>query len=118
MDKQPDNDDAFDFGPCCAYGQPGPTVRNIITLTQRAPVSGTGWGCLQCGLPSDGAIAVLCDACMEASAPIRFVCVGYSSNGQRVRVETLSEKLFDHDLSKHPEETPCIDEKYLQDELP
>ena len=97
------DDDRIDLGPCCACRQPGPTVRNILTLPYRAPVAGKGWGCLQCNLPNDGAIAVVCDRCLETNAPIFDVCYGYPSGGGRVPCETLVEA-FDHDMRMHPGE--------------
>jgi len=60
-------------------------------------------GCLQCGLPNDGAIAVVCDRCLETNAPIFDVCYGYPSGGGRVARETLTEP-FEHDMRMHPGE--------------
>lgn len=88
------------LGACCACGQDGPTVRNIMMLDFRAPVAGTGWGCIVCGLPSDGAIAVLCDACAERNAEIRDVCVGQPGDNVRTEIKTVQQP-FGHDLSKH-----------------
>jgi hypothetical protein len=97
------DDDPIDLGPCCACRQPGPTVRNIMMLAFRAPVPGKGWGCFQCGLPQDGAVAVVCDACMESDAPILDVCHGYASSSGRVARETCNEP-FEHDMTRHPGE--------------
>lgn len=36
----------IDLGPCCGCGKLGPTVRTIVALALRAPVPGTGWGCV------------------------------------------------------------------------
>ena len=87
--------DAIDLGPCCACGSPGPTVRTVVALAFRAPVPGTGWGCVVCGLPSDGAIAVLCDTCVETEAPITEVCSGYATTGKRLNRIFVTEP-FDH----------------------
>lgn len=95
-----DEADDIDLGACCACRKSGPTVRNIMMLGKRAPVPGTGWGCLVCHLPSDGAIAVVCDACLEAERPILDVCVGYASRNERVSSETVTE-LFEHQLALH-----------------
>ena len=65
-----------------------------------APVAGKGWGCVVCGLPSDGAVAVVCDACLESGAPILDVCSGYPASGVRVARESLTEP-FDHDMAAH-----------------
>ena len=106
-------DDQFnlDLGPCCHCEKTGPAVRNIMMLHRRAPVPGTGWGCFQCGLSQDGAVAVLCDECLEASKPKRFVCVGQPGDGKRMPVEELSTEPFDHDMSKHPEEARLPDDQ-------
>lgn len=88
------------LGTCCACGQDGPTVRNIMMLDFRAPVPGTGWGCIVCDLPSDGAIAVLCDTCAENNAEIRDVCVGQPADNVRASIKTV-QRPFGHDLSKH-----------------
>ena len=66
----PPDDAPIDLGMCCACRLAGPTVRNIMMIPFRAPVPGKGWGCLVCRLPSDGAVAVVCDACLESGAPI------------------------------------------------
>ena len=98
------------LGPCCHCQQTGPAVRNVIMFTQRAPIAATGWGCFQCGLPNDGAVAVLCDDCMEASKPILFACVGYPRDAQRIPLDQLKTEHFDHDYAKHPEEQPTLDD--------
>jgi hypothetical protein len=95
--------ETIDFGPCCACRRSGPTVRNLICLDLRAPVAGTGWGCVVCGLPSNGAVAVLCDACMGASADIVDVCHGYAATGMRSARAACTEP-FVHDESKHEED--------------
>ena len=87
--------DDIDVGACCACGRSDREVRNIIALAFRAPVPGTGWGCVVCGLPSDGAIAVVCDQCLELDAPIVEVCNGYATNGKRLNRIFVTEP-FDH----------------------
>lgn len=93
-----------DFGPCCACGKEDETVRNIVMLEVRASRPGTGWGCFVCGLPSDGALAIVCDSCLESRAYIADACDGYPTDKKRVPVKRL-QGAFTHDLSKHPEET-------------
>lgn len=53
------------LGPCCVCGGTE-KVRTILALHKKCPTGRGGWGCLVCGLPSDGAVAVVCDACCEA----------------------------------------------------
>ncbi len=65
-----------DLGRCCACHKVGSSVRNVLHLNRRAPVAGTGWGCGLCGLPRDGALAVLCDQCMASDAGVLDVVNG------------------------------------------
>jgi hypothetical protein len=51
-------------GPCCICRIDDPTVvHNILMLNAQAPVRGRGWGCLECKIPMNGAIAVVCQTC-------------------------------------------------------
>lgn len=84
------------LGPCCACRQTKPDVRNLLCLHKLAPVPGTGWGNALLGWPSNGATAVVCDACLEASAPLLDAISGYPTELGRVPVETL-EGTFGHD---------------------
>lgn len=92
------------MGTCCTCGKDAPDVRNVMMLHYRAPEAGKGWGCVVCDLPPDGAVAVLCDKCLEkmqrGAGQIVYACVGYAGENQRVRVDALTEA-FDHDMSKH-----------------
>lgn len=78
--EQPDSDPS---GPCCACRRHDVPVPNMVMLPWRAPIPGTGWGCVTCQLPPDGAVAVLCDACLESHAPIRDCCLGYAMTWER-----------------------------------
>jgi hypothetical protein len=82
-------------------------VRNFIMLSRRAVTPGTGWGCFVCGLPQDGAMAVVCDGCLEGYADgakmLRFVIDAQTGQCGRVPIEGLSDEPFEHDMSKHPE---------------
>ncbi len=100
------------LGPCCRCR--GTTdVRSIVFLPFRAPEPGLGcWGCLECGLPLAGAIAVLCDRCtvdvQERNASIEYVCIGDPREARRARWPDEDPEPFDHDLTKHPEVLhPC-----------
>jgi len=81
--------------------------RAIGMVHKKAPIAGTGWGCFQCGLPNDGAMAIACDACVESGLTStqnpREVCAGKpGESALRVMYNELGES-FDHDESKHPE---------------
>jgi len=95
------------LGPCCGCGTREGVI-NILLLGRRGPVPGKGWGCVQCGLPPDGAVAVFCHACVKAytagdETVLRFVCRGYPAAGERVPIGELPPEEFDHDPAKHPE---------------
>jgi hypothetical protein len=76
-------------------------VRNIVMLPRRASVPGTGWTCLVCDLPADGASYVACDRCLRNDVPPREVVRGYLASGEREPITALSPEVFDHDMSRH-----------------
>ncbi len=95
-------DDQVDsFGPCCACGSTI-QVRNVLMLRHKAPIPGTGWGCVRCLLPNDGAIAVVCDSCLEGKKPLRETCLGFPAKKERIPIEKL-EGHHEHDHRFHPE---------------
>jgi hypothetical protein len=83
-------------------------VRNIVMLSHPALIKGQGWGCVECGLPCDGAIAVVCDGCLTIyqadQSALRFFCLGYPASLGRVSIADLPQDHFDHDNSKHGRE--------------
>lgn len=93
-------------GACCACGQESESVRNLLCFDFEAPPGFQGWGCLQCGAPSRGAMAVVCDLCLEANAQPKFLMGGkYAADGIRVPFEGFEQRPFGHDMTKHPEVT-------------
>ena len=97
------DDDDIDLGPCCGCGATGADVRNIVMLDVKAPEPGKGWGCVVCGLPMDGAYAVMCDVCIGLSVEPREVVAGYMAEKRRVRRARCIER-FAHDATKHTDE--------------
>jgi hypothetical protein len=93
-----------DLGPCCGCKATGPTVRNLVCLGVKGPVAGTGWGCVVCGLPSDGALAVMCDSCMEAKSEPLEVIAGYVAEIGRTPRASCTEP-FEHDMDQHQDES-------------
>lgn len=89
-------------GTCCACGQAG-SLRNIIMLNLRAPEPGSGWGCLICHQPMDGAIAIVCDTCLESERSITEVCTFKVSQPERTPIERCTVP-FSHDMRHHVEE--------------
>ncbi len=91
----------IDFGSCCCCEREN-KPRNLISIPVKGPVPGKGWGCYVCGLPCDGAIAVVCDECLAEQRPIKWVIYGWAAGGERVLLSTCAEP-FGHDLRFHGE---------------
>lgn len=94
------------IGQCCVCGQRA-VMRGFMMLALRAPTPGTGWGCLQCGLPADGAIAALCRPCTRLATkneaqPVQFVCGAYPGEEARAPIEQCQTE-FRHNMQLHPE---------------
>lgn len=96
-------DGRVSFGRCCACGEVKPDVRNFITLNRPAPVPGTGWGCYVCGLDLNGALAVVCDSCLERNAAIKWVIYGQAWRGERILLSECPDGEFHHRMSYHSE---------------
>ncbi len=94
----------YKLGKCCVCEAENESVRNIITLDKKMPDENLpgGWGCFVCGLDGQGAVAVLCDDCLDTEKEIKFACLGYPKDNRRIEIEKLTEE-FKHDKSKHPE---------------
>lgn len=92
------------LGPCCICEKSGDSVRNIISLHQKTPTPGRGWGCVVCRLPSDGALAVLCDRCFDlfcgGGNELKFACCGYPGIDGRIPVGELT-GVHEHDMKFH-----------------
>ena len=102
----PDQLQRFGLGPCCICGD-WDTV-GIVTMPITAPVPGTGWGCLVCDQPANGAYAVLCekhsdqlDAGEIGYNDIQQVVYGWATRGQRIPISDYSHEEFGHDLRYH-----------------
>lgn len=93
------------LGPCCNCGTLE-GVTTVVMLPWTAPVADQGWGCAVCGLPLDGAVAVLCGACALDGGGFKSICVGYPGAGERMPVEAWKPRArsFEHDKTKHG---PC-----------
>jgi len=88
------------FGTCCACGEKTGDVWNFIALPVRAPEPGTGWGCMICKLPMNGALAVVCDKCLAENKEIKWVIKGPVWLGGRIEKKYLVLP-FDHKPGKH-----------------
>ena len=80
----PELEDCMDLGNCCVCRGKEDVV-NIINLPYRTFIPGTGWGNVEHSLPTDGAIAVICDSCMDGFEIVNLqdVVYGYASEKQR-----------------------------------
>src|SRR5262245_21092641 len=88
---------------CCSCGAHRRS-RNLVMLEQKALTPDKGWGCVQCGLSNDGAIAAICDDCAESRNPeIRWVFDGYLDEGKLIPIGELPDVRHVHKLELHPE---------------
>ena len=91
-----------DYGSCCIC-ESQTDVRNIIQLDYKVK-SESGWGCVQCGLPAEGAVAIVCDACIERYGDnIEEKIIYLMDGGQRRLVVPPVEGRIPHkhDMSRH-----------------
>lgn len=96
----------LDLGACCICQATEQQARNILMLDHPGPTPGKGWGCFTCGLPANGALAVLCDACFDlyqAGEPLRSICTGYPAKDGRTPYDRMSQESFEHNMDLHPE---------------
>ncbi|MEJ0015675.1 MAG: hypothetical protein WDN25_03765 [Acetobacteraceae bacterium] len=103
-----DDGDELELGPCCICERED-GVRNLVMLERRCAMPGRGWSCFTCGLPAEGASAVLCDGCAgewdAGRAALRFACRGHPASDGRVPICELEEGSFRHDQAKHLADT-------------
>lgn len=100
------------YGPCCVCGRTGKSVRNFLMLDKRSPY-GHGWGCVQCGLAAEGAVALVCDRCMKngkhSETDMQFFCKPISDDdymSDRAPIaELANQPEWKHDMSRHPGES-------------
>lgn len=92
-----------DLGLCCVCGER--KADTVIMLPYKSPSPGKGWGCFQCGLPNDGAVAVVCGECFtgvgQKMPDIKYMVIGYPAENVRIPYEPDKLEPFDHDEKKH-----------------
>ena len=85
--------DAPSLGTCCICGG-RERVTTLLTLSVKGKVSGHGWGCVVCNLPSDGAVAVLCEICrplyQSGEKKLLIACMGYPATEGRIPISELT----------------------------
>jgi hypothetical protein len=96
------------YGTCCACEQEiSPRDPCVVMLPFEAPTGFKGWGCLVCKLPQRGAIAVLCQDCLNANRQPRFIATGvHVGDNLRFPLTSYVQIPFEHNLAFHPELQP------------
>ena len=98
---------------CCCICESTQNVNNLIQLDYKVE-SESGWGCVRCGLKMEGAIAIICDDCVEThgksedlEAKIKLLMNGI----KRIPAPPVAARVpHEHDLSRHPEFSELITE--------
>lgn len=92
MPQFDDEGTEMDLGACCHCKKVDGSVRNVLMLNKEASIPGTGWGCVVCDLPCNGAVSVMCDECMAKNHEPLEIVLGYPSDKQREPIRsTLKE---------------------------
>jgi hypothetical protein len=77
----------------------------IDRSASRARARTCSWGCFSCRLPNDGALAVLCDACLERwkddESILKTACRGYPATDGRIAIAELPPGDFRHNDAAH-----------------
>lgn len=105
-----------DLGTCCRC-EMADGVRNIIMLPFKAPIAGHGWGNALTNLPADGAVAVVCDDCLQkyqsdetpGLVSLKFACRGYPGLEGRIPIEELTEPFGEEALVEASDRRMPID---------
>ena len=94
-----------EYGTCCICSEDIIGISYIVELYFKAPAEcQSSWGCFKCGLPNEGAIAIICEKCADTDdvyEDIRFIMDGFED---RLPVPPKCERVHhDHDYARHPE---------------
>ena len=74
----------LNLGTCCVCRRTIDVV-NIVNLPYKTFIPGTGWGNVEYNLPADGAVAVVCNSCIEGFDLEDLVDVVYDYPSQKQR---------------------------------
>ena len=91
---------------CCICEAETADVRNVILLDYKVVCeSETVWGCYGCGLPFEGAAAVVCDTCIEKYEDVEAEIKFLMDSHRRIPVPPVEERIpHKHNLSFHKED--------------
>lgn len=91
----------YDLGSCCVC-EGTHDVDNLLQLDYKVE-SETAWGCFVCNLPMQGAVAAVCDLCMETYADIEpQICFLMDTAERRIPVPPKNERIPHlHDMRAH-----------------
>lgn len=93
-----------EFGTCCAC-ESEMEICGIVQLDYKVE-SESGWGCVQCGLSTEGAMAIVCGDCYDKYGEDIEDQIKYLMNGKkgRISVPPVENRVtHEHNLSLHPE---------------
>lgn len=96
-------------GPCCGCGRPLRHPLTVVLLEVKTKPVETpdglrrfGWGCETCGLPPEGAFAVLCASCAAVGVEPTHAVLGDPEDKQRMPIrELLDQGPHEHDQRYH-----------------
>lgn len=95
-------------GPCCACRRESSKLRNLVDMDFEHPhwdrkPQRTVWGCFVCELPGKGAVAFLCDECIDAKeVKILDIVAINSLYPDRLEItEEMRARVFQHDMRFH-----------------
>nr|MDZ8061854.1 hypothetical protein [Nostoc sp. EkiNYC01] len=104
FDNSYSDEEVLDLGACCCCETTELKATNILALGKKAPIPGTGWGCMICQLPLDGAIAIVCDECLaqleQGHEVLKHAVYGDALNKRRCDINDLTEE-FGHKNIPH-----------------
>lgn len=105
LDPPAIEEEVNEFGTCCVCEMGDMEDCGLVQLGYKME-SESGWGCLQCGLPMEGAIAVVCSDCYDKYGEKIEDQIKYLIDGKkgRIPVPPVENRVpHEHDLSLHPE---------------
>ena len=88
-----------DYGLCCIC-EGKLDIVNIVNLPFKVK-SESGWGCVVCDLPMEGAVSLLCSICIEDFVIEDIKFLTYGKTGRIPLPHEYERVIHEHDMSKH-----------------